>query len=159
MAIDPSDLVTQAGGGTSLPPPPDLLARAPGTAPPLSPLRGEGGDEALARLHAAWARLHAGGTERPGRADPAAAERLRAGARRALGRLDAATHGAERALIGETIRAVDALAGRCDELSGRLTELDLLVEEVVTVFSQELAALRAALDPAAGGPGHRAAPG
>jgi hypothetical protein len=63
---------------------------------------------------------------------------------------------ADRALIGDLIRAVDALAARVDVLGGRVLALEALVEEVVVVTGQDLARVRAALigpaaDPSDGG--------
>ena len=76
----------------------------------------------------------------PGRAPATGAAR----ARQAIGRLGGAHDAAaERALLGDVIRAVDAVAARCDELAGRLTELQQVVEEAVVVFGQDLAAARA----------------
>ena len=64
----------------------------------------------------------------------------------------------DRALIGSLIRAVEVLAQRCDELAGRLVDLESTVGEVVDVLGADLVQLRAALSstvtgsPSAGSP-------
>jgi hypothetical protein len=49
----------------------------------------------------------------------------------------------DRALIGDLIRAVDALAARCDALADRLETLERSVAEVVEVLGADLVHLRA----------------
>jgi hypothetical protein len=50
-----------------------------------------------------------------------------------------------RALIGALIRATEALAVRCDELAGRVADLEGVLEEVVNVVSEDLVQIRATL--------------
>jgi hypothetical protein len=50
----------------------------------------------------------------------------------------------DRDLIGELIRAVDALAARCDELADRMITLESALAELVEVFGADLTRLRAA---------------
>jgi hypothetical protein len=150
VALDPHELVSDVTDRAHRPPggdPPALLAHPPGPGPALDPL--QGGDE-VAAMHREWARLGAGagrggGLRGAGRATVAAAERRLPG------------HRAQRALIGDVIRAVDAVARRVDEIGVRLLALEELVEEVTVVTGEDLAAVRAALEPGRGGAGPPAA--
>ncbi len=142
VAIEPREVVadvasrshTVADDDAPLP-----LSRPAAPGPTLAPVRE---DDRVAAVHAAWERVHAVGSP-PGRSATGVAGRLG-------GRVDArvdATVGAaqrdDRALIGDLIRAADALATRCDELADRLVTLEALVEEVVCVVSEDLTHLRA----------------
>lgn len=153
--------------------PPDRLA-APRPLPrpaeprPLPPPIGQ--SEAVARLHRRWAQLNgapvtstgvgaaappdagtgpsplgasAGGARIPGG--------VRAKVRAKVATAAAGVQQADRAIAGDLVQAVDALAGRIDDLFVRVAELESLVQDVVDVMSEDLSRLRAAL--AAGGDG------
>jgi hypothetical protein len=55
---------------------------------------------------------------------------------------------ADHELIGDLIRAIDAVARRADELAGRITDLEVVVQEVVAVMSEDLVRILAFLEPA-----------
>ena len=136
--------------------PPALLGRPVDAAPALPPVRT---DAAVTAVHQQWARVHAGSA--PGGGTPNAADTGPGGWRsrvhRAVTRaaLDAQRPvlEADRALIGDLIRAADALALRCDALADRVVLLEHSLAEVVDVLGADLARLRAEVaarrDPAA----------
>lgn len=137
--------------------PPRLLSRPAVPAPPPAPLAGS---EQLAQLHRRWAQLHGVpvGAEtqdagpRPtdvGRADsgpPRIPGGVRAKVRARVATAAAGVQQADRAMTGDLVRAVDAVAVRLDELTVRMTELETLVQEVVDTVSEDLIRLRAALE-------------
>jgi hypothetical protein len=132
MALDPHQSLTTAGGERA----PAMLRRPADAPPPLPPLHGH---EAIRGLHLEWAR-----TDAPPTADtnPGALwRRARGKARRTipLGRGD-------RELIGGLIRAVEAIAVRCDELADRLARQESLMEDVSDSFGQDITLVRAELD-------------
>ncbi len=108
---------------------PALLRHAVDAAPPLDPVRG---DPAVSSMHQTWARLanQGGGS----------------GWRRRVERLVPGPSAADRELIGEVIRATDALAARCDQLAERVMALEGALAEVIEVLGADLTRLRAAVD-------------
>ena len=111
--------------------PPRLLRNPPNPGGPLPPI--QHGEE-LAALHRDWA-AHVGGPAAGGpwaRARRKAAKAVRAPQ-------------VNRGLIGDLIRAVDALARRVDDLGNRMTALEDLVAELVVVTGEDLARVQAAL--------------
>lgn len=148
MAVDPHQVVrdvTRRAHDVGAGQPPSLLRRPPGASAPLPPV--QHGEE-LAAVHRAWAEAdaHHGGPipAAGGRRLGAVWARVRAGVAAATASAPP-DHGTDRAVVGDLIRAVDALARRVDELGGRLAALDELVEEVVVVTGEDLARVRAAL--------------
>jgi hypothetical protein len=113
-------------------PPPRMLPRPSEAPEPLEPVRSS---ETLTRLHAVWSRMHAGVQPSPGSRVKRA---IRTAARRAIGPVDDE-------LSGDLIRAVDALAARCDELSQRLAAQEELTAELTASLGQEVTRLRAAV--------------
>jgi hypothetical protein len=116
------------------------MFRRPSDPPePLPPLRS---NEHIVRLHTEWARLHA---------TPADAERpygrLRAKVRSVTRRLVGA---ADHQLLGDVVRAVDAIAGRCDELSERVGNLELTADDLARSLGQEVTQLRASVERTTG---------
>jgi hypothetical protein len=108
---------------------PAILHHAVDAAPRLEPIRGGG---AVDSLHHTWARVSA---------------RQAGGPSRHVERLAPGLSGAvrdDRELIGELVRAVDALAARCDELADRVMTLEGALAEMVEVFGADLTRLRAA---------------
>lgn len=150
--------------------PPRLLAR-PAAPAPLPPSLGQ--SEAIAQLHRRWAQLHGAPVVAPAapaapspppdaeRAAPAAPRipGVRAKVRARVATAAAGVQQADRAMTGDLVRAVDALAQRIDEIAGRVGELEALVQEVVDTVSEDLVRLRVALGTAPGGPGGPKAPG
>jgi hypothetical protein len=115
--------------------PPKMLRQPADAPPPLTPL---GQNEHLSSLHLGWARLYG---QPEGDTSPRATwQRARGKARRSL-----PMAGADRELLGALIRAVDAIALRCDELADRLTTQEALTEDVTESFGADLTHLRADL--------------
>lgn len=157
MTVDPSRVVETAaaraagrGSGAA----PSAMRRSPEPRPPLPPVHT--GDE-VAAVHRRWAEVHATAGGRPAAGDRAAGDRA-AGALarvrdRVLRPVSAAAGTAQqedRSLIGDLVRAVDAIARRVDELSGRLGDLEHVVQEAVAVLSEDLVRLRASAEPERG---------
>ena len=119
---------------------PPVMFRRPSDPPePLPSLRSS---EHIVRLHTEWARLHATLAE-----SEALSARLRATARSAASRL---VGGDDHQLLGDVVRAVDAIAGRCDELSERLANLELTADDLARSLGQEITQLRAAVERTTG---------
>lgn len=57
----------------------------------------------------------------------------------------------DREIIADVIRAIDALALRCDELSDRLEHQHIILDDAVTILGEELTRLRAEAGPLVGG--------
>jgi hypothetical protein len=134
---EPSDPGPEGPAAT----PPKLLSEAIGSGETPSPLR-EATD--LAVLHQHWAALH-----EPARPEGHASLKAALTARRWVASAAAAeaTQEALRGLIGDLIRAVEALAIRCDELGTRVSGLERALTEVVEVLGEDLVAVRAQLAP------------
>ena len=143
LALEPRELVNEVemqSHQVSGEDPPELLRR-PATPPAPLPSIRESAE--LGAVHEQWRQVHG----RPGRT--AAPAGLRGVARSRIEAIAVDAVGTaqddDRALIGDLVRAVDAVAGRCDELAGRIGALEGLVEEIVHVFSGDLTRIRAAL--------------
>ncbi len=139
---------------------PRMLSRRSDPLPLPPPLQDS---EIVASLHLEWARLAGAGQsaappnagevgEATGGTGGGAGGGVRAKVRArvvAAARADAA---ADRALIGDLIRAVDSVARRVDEITGRVGNLELLVQEVLDRLSEDMVRVQAALgtldDPA-----------
>jgi hypothetical protein len=125
--------IEQGGTGPRADEPPAMLRHAIDAAPPLDPVRP---GTAVTSMHQTWARVDAAG----GREDTGVRRRV---ARLVPGPSSQALRD-DRMLIGELIRAADALAARCDELADRVMALEGALAEVVEVFGADLTRLRAA---------------
>jgi hypothetical protein len=64
----------------------------------------------------------------------------------------------DREIIADVIRAIDALALRCDELSDRLEHQHIILNDAVTILGEELTRLRAEAGPLVGGKARTALP-
>jgi hypothetical protein len=106
------------------PPPPTMLSRPAESPEPLSPIRS---GELVTRLHTGWAALQS-----------APMSRWRRAVRRTLWHSDPD-------IVGDLIRAVDALAERCDELNGRVAVLETITSELTGILGQEVTRLQAAV--------------
>jgi hypothetical protein len=101
----------------------------------LEPIRA---NDLIGRLHTAWQRA-AGRDAGP---HDAPSVRLRAKSRAGVERIRGR---ADHELIGDLIRAVDAVAARCDEIAGRLSHQEIVTSEVAESLGQEVTRLRAAV--------------
>jgi len=142
VALDPRQLMSEVDARShAVDDAPLLLSRPVAATSPLPPVRQ---DPAVAALHEEWRRVHAaGGTP------PVARRGIRGAIRARLAAVAADAVGPvqhdDRALIGDAIRAADAIALRADELAQRLADLEALVEEIVHVVSEDLVHIRAQL--------------
>lgn len=103
-------------------------------------------NEHIVKLHTEWARLH----ETPA-ASRASSARVRTKARSVVSRLLGT---ADHQLLGDVVRAVDAIAVRCDELSERVGNLELTSDDLARSLGQEITRLRASVERSIGtGPG------
>lgn|GEM_PF-4008723 len=127
--------------------PPDVLAE-PAAPNPLPPPIHEA-DE-VTTLHTNWARLAAGGGEEPPQAQVAGGGRVRAKVRARVAAATAANaataQSQDRGLVGDLIRAVDAIAQRVDDLGARLNRLERLVQVVFDTLSEDLVRVLVAVD-------------
>jgi hypothetical protein len=48
--------------------------------------------------------------------------------------------------MGDVVRAVDAVAGRCDELSERIERLSTVTDDLARAVSEEITELRTAVE-------------
>jgi hypothetical protein len=69
--------------------------------------------------------------------------RLRTKLRVAASRI---TNRADHRLLGYLVRAVDAVAERCDELSERAANLEVIVDDLARILGEEVTQLRAAVE-------------
>jgi hypothetical protein len=126
---------------------PGLLSSRADAAPLPPPIRDA---EEVTSLHLGWARLTAGqgapadaGASDVGGVGGVASVRAKVRARvAAAARPEAA---ADRALIGDLIRAVDAVAARVDEVAARVGNVELLLQEVLDRLSEDLVRVQASL--------------
>lgn len=156
MALDPEEVVEEVAEDArrrALPEGPALLDRSAEPPPVLAPVRAS---EEVQALHGHWAQVHAAEQAGEGADGPAPASGVRAKVRARVATAAAELGGSrqqdDRALIGDLIRAVDALAARADELAGRLATLERVVPELVGTLGEDLVRLRAALEAAAPDP-------
>jgi hypothetical protein len=66
---------------------------------------------------------------------------------RVIRRVSNRTGSVDREIVADLIRAIDALANRCDELSDRLEHQSIVLNDAVTIFGEELTRLRAESTP------------
>lgn len=142
--------------GDELPGPPPRLFERPAAAGALpEPLASS---EALAVLRRRWAQLRGAPVREPADAmsQPArAVSGVRAKVRAKVVNAAAGVQAAERAMTGDLVHALDAVARRVDELGARVADLERLVEDVVDTVSEDLVRVHEVLDGAAS----HAAPG
>jgi hypothetical protein len=82
-------------------------------------------------------------------AKPSAGQRAIRVVRRVANR----TGSVDREIIADVIRAIDALANRCDELSDRLEHQHIILDDAVTILGEEITRLRTVSRPLAGDDG------
>lgn len=131
---------------------PRLLSRSAEPLPLPPPVHDS---EEVVSLHVKWAQLVGGGSGTLLHAGAAASGAASGGAAPASGvrakvraRVVAAAGtqaAADRALIGDLIRAVDTLATRVDVVAERVGNLELLLQEVVDKVSEDLVRVQVSL--------------
>jgi hypothetical protein len=110
--------------------PPAMFKRSSEVPPPLPHLRH--GQE-ISKLHREWiVRIVP-----PSR--PSSGQRAIRVVRRVANRAGSV----DREIVADLIRAIDALALRCDELADRLEHQHIVVDDAVTIYGEELTRLRA----------------
>ncbi len=143
MALDPRSIVSDVGdrahdlGSMDAP---SVLTHAVRVSPPMPPVRE---DTDVTALHEGWAKLHSSVDQEPD--EHGVTGRIRRKVRATAAEAAAPGQQENRALIGALIRSTEALAARCDEIAGRLADLEAVLEEVVTVVSEDLVHIRAAV--------------
>jgi len=105
--------------------------------------------EQVATLHREWIRITTPAAEQ-GRS---LRQRLGAMVRRIASRFPGSV---DQAFIADMIRAIDAVAARCDEISDRLQHQHIVLDDTVTIFGEELTRIRAELAPHVGATGANA---
>jgi hypothetical protein len=114
---------------------PEMFRRPSDPPEPLPQIRAS---NPIGTLHTEWARMHSSPPEQtsPGR-------RLSKKVRLAASRM---TNRADHRLLGDLVRAVDAVAERCDELSERAANLEVIVDDLARILGEEVTHLRAAAE-------------
>ena len=146
MTVDPQEVVdgvARRAHDLAATEPPALLRRPIEPPPPLPPVRQS--DEVQA-LHRGWEALAAGtaGAARPS----GVGGKVRSRVASVAADLGLAGPQPDRALLGDLIRAVDAVAARADQLADRLAAVEAVLPELVTALGEDLVRLRAALGSA-----------
>jgi hypothetical protein len=121
-------------------PTPSMFQRAADVHDLLPPIR-EADD--VVKMHRAWLRISAP----PSGQSTALWPRLARGLRRLTNRGPGAI---DREMIADLIRAIDAVAARCDVIADRLDHQNIVVNDAVTIFGEELTRLRAGSPPVVG---------
>lgn len=114
---------------------PPAMFRRPSDAPePLVPLRT---GETITAVHSEWARLYTP-TDTPASLRQRLGRRVRSlSARVGLGY--------DPKFVGDLVRALDTVAGRCDELADRVSNLEMTIDDLSGVLGEEVTRLRAAV--------------
>ena len=115
--------------------PPSMFSRPSDPPEPPLPIRNS---DHIVILHREWARSHTKPDD-----TTTLAGRLGKRARTIVSRLRNGTHDR---LLGDLIRAVDALAMRSDELSERVANLEVIVNDVARILGSELTRIRAEIE-------------
>lgn len=114
--------------------PPGMFRRPADPPAPLPPLRAGTNIE---QMHREWEKLHQRSLE-----TTTSAERLRNTLIKVSNRLGAR----HRNVLAAIVRAVDDVAGRCDELSQRVNDLAVSLDDLARTYGEELTDLRATMD-------------
>ena len=121
-------------------PTPSMFQRAADVHEPLRPVR-EADD--VVKMHRAWIRLSTPPSGQSTALWPRLVRLLRRVVNRGPGTVD-------REMIADLIRAIDAVAARCDVIADRLDHQNIVVNDAVTIFGEELTRLRAESAPVLG---------
>jgi hypothetical protein len=121
-------------------PTPSMFQRAADVHTPLAPIS-EADD--VVKLHREWIRMSTPPEGPPG----ALWSRLGRAMRRVTNRGPGAV---DREMIGDLIRAIDVVAARCDVIADRLDHQNIVLNDAVTIFGEELTRLRVQSAPVPG---------
>ena len=132
---DPRSPNEQSGDPT-----PSMFQRAADVHELLAPIREA---DAVVKMHREWIRISAP----PAGQSTALWPRLRRVVRRLASRGPGAV---DREMIADLIRAIDAVAARCDVIADRLDHQNIVVNDAITIFGEELTRLRAETAPVLG---------
>jgi hypothetical protein len=121
-------------------PTPSMFQRAADVHDPLPPIRQA---DDVVKLHREWVRI----STQPALPSSALWPRLVRVVRRVTNRGPGAV---DREMIADLIRAIDAVAARCDVIADRLDHQNIVVNDAVTIFGEELTRLRAESAPVLG---------
>jgi hypothetical protein len=135
--LSDDDLAARAPSGDLAP---RMFARQSDVPDPLPSVRHSGH---MAKLHREWDVVAA--TAPPDGSSPR--DRIV----RTTRRIVHGPNGVTDVMLADMIRALDAVAERCDEISERLTHLQIVVDDVATIFGEELTRLRAESASSGGG--------
>jgi hypothetical protein len=113
--------------------PPVMFKRQSDVPDPMASVRH--GDQ-VAKLHREWIRI----TSPPSEGSRSPKQRLGHMARRFANRFPGTV---DQVFIADLIRAVDAVAARCDEISDRLEHQTIVLDDAITIFGEELTRMRA----------------
>jgi hypothetical protein len=125
-----------SNGAPRDPRPPSMFRRPTDAPDALLPIRGS---EPLSIVHTKWARMHTPAEDPAARGWQRILRRSRGVAARVIGRGD-------HELLGDLIRAVDAVATRCDELTVRVETLTTNVDDIARTYGEDLTQIRADLE-------------
>jgi hypothetical protein len=132
---DPRSPTEQPGDPT-----PSMFQRAADVHELLPPIREA---DAVVKMHREWIRISAPPAGQSTALWPRLVRLVRRLANRGPG-------GVDREMIADLIRAIDAVAARCDVIADRLDHQNIVVNDAVTIFGEELTRLRAASAPVPG---------
>jgi hypothetical protein len=121
-------------------PTPSMFRRAADVHDPLPPVRQA---EDVVKLHREWIRISTPQATQSRALRP----RVVRVVRRMVGKGPGAV---DREMIADLIRAIDVVAARCDVIADRLDHQNVVVNDAVTIFGEELTRLRAESAPGSG---------
>jgi hypothetical protein len=121
-------------------PTPSMFQRAADVHDPLPPVRQA---DDVVKLHREWIRISTPPVGQSTALWPRLLRLLRRVANRGPGAID-------REMIADLIRAIDAVAARCDVIADRLDHQNIVINDAVTIFGEELTRLRAESAPVLG---------
>jgi hypothetical protein len=124
-------------------PTPSMFQRASDVHDPLPPIRQA---DDVVKLHREWIRISTAPAGQSIALWPRLVRLLRRATTRGPGAVD-------REMIADLIRAIDAVAARCDVIADRLDHQNVVVNDAVTIFGEELTRLRAESAPVLGDAG------
>ncbi len=124
-------------------PAPSMFRRAADVHEVLPPVR-EADD--VVKLHREWIRISMPPAGQSSALWPRLVRRVRQITKRGPGAVD-------REMIADLIRAIDAVAARCDVIADRLDHQNVVVNDAITIFGEELTRLRTESAPVPGDAG------
>ena len=115
--------------------PPTMFRRPSDPPEPPLPLASS---DTITTMHTEWARVHA--------ATASTVTMRQRMARKVRARTARMGIGTDRKMLGDLIRAIDAVATRCDELSDRVSSLEVSVDDMARILGEEVTRLRAVVE-------------